>query len=196
MLIGLTGRARAGKDTAALALRPLGFARVSFADPIRDMLEALGMRRADMDGPNKEIVLPQFGFSYRRAAQTLGTEWGRNLNPSLWLDVARHRIDALRQSGTPHVVLTDVRFDNEARLVHELGGKVLEIVRPDATPVLRHASEQGVAPGLVDAVLFNTGALPGFVVNVRYLAQCWLEGRDEAVAHFAGARSRVGPVDV
>lgn len=165
MIIGLSGRARVGKDTAAWALAPLGFARVAFADPMREMLRCLGLTDADMEGEAKERPVRHLGLSYRRLAQTLGTEWGRSLDPDLWVNVAMRRIDDLTSTGQ-HVVVTDVRFDNEATLIRSLGGMVWRIER-DVESVASHASENGVNRDLIDAVIRNDGELDEFIFNVR-----------------------------
>ena len=169
MILGLTGRAGAGKDTAAAALRTLGFERVAFADPLREMLRALGLRDEHMVGPAKELPVPHLGLSFRRLAQTLGTEWGRALDPELWVKVARDRVRTALERGK-HVVVTDVRFDNEARMIRDAGGRVVRIERPGADPVLEHASEAGVDPALVSATIWNNVEQYEFEHRVRHYA--------------------------
>ena len=167
MILGLTGLATAGKDTGAAALLPLGFERVALADPMRDMLRALGVRDEHMNGPAKESPVPHLGLSYRRLAQTLGTEWGRALDPNLWCKVARERVYAVLARGA-HVAVTDVRFDNEAEMLRAMGGRIVLVERPDARQVLPHASERGVDPALIDATVVNDG--PREVLEARMRA--------------------------
>lgn len=147
-IIGLMGLAGAGKDTAADHLEAVhGFARYAFADPMRTMLEAMlvdaGLDYAYMYEPAlKEQPIPGIGHSYRHLAQTLGTEWGRQqLGTDFWLNLAGLNL------GLPHapihdrIVITDVRFPNEAAWIQQHGGKVLRIQRNTA-PVRSHISEQ------------------------------------------------------
>lgn len=183
-LLGLTGKAGSGKDTAAIALRSLGFVRVAFADPIRDMLRALGVSEEHMSGPAKEMPVPHLGLSYRRLAQTLGTEWGRTLDPDFWIRVARERIAC--QLGHSPVVVTDVRFDNEARLIREMGGALLQIERPGIPAVAAHVSEAGVDPEFVHAVVFNDTALDQFERRIEAVARGLLSPR-----HFARLRQEM-----
>ena len=84
LLIGLTGRARVGKDTAASFLaNDYLLKRYAFAQPIKDAAEAMGFARSVYDNDDmKERVIQGLGVSYRRILQTLGTEWGRSLNRS------------------------------------------------------------------------------------------------------------------
>ena len=87
-LIGITGPAQCGKDTVAdYLIERLGYAKASFADPLKKMLEAgLGLNAAQLYGPDKEAIAPRYGCSPRHIMQTLGTEWGRErVHPDIWV---------------------------------------------------------------------------------------------------------------
>lgn len=154
LLIGLTGKAGAGKDTTAdIIEEQLGkenVFRISFAQPIRDMLKAAFPILTDEHfyGKLKEEVIPGLGKSPRQLMQTLGTEWGRQcVKDSLWVDMALEKAEKARKEGK-HVVITDVRFENEGTKVCAAGGHVVEIVRPSHTATVgaasTHPSEGGV----------------------------------------------------
>lgn len=149
LLIGLTGRAGTGKDTAAAYMEDAyAFRAIGFADPIVDMLGAL-IEHVDVDGAwlveraLKEMPMRVIGRSYRELAQTLGTEWGRALDPDFWIRIAAYRVQQIHQQGD-NVVITDVRFANEAAWVRAMGGHVVRLVRDSAAPVREHASEQQI----------------------------------------------------
>ena len=154
-LIGIAGRARSGKDTVAnFIVAAIGGYRYSFADPIRAMLAPLGV---DMSDPywqaRKEEPIPALSVSPRRMMQTLGTEWGRQLiNPDLWLIMAHQR---LLQNG-PGMIISDVRFDNEAQRIVDLGGEVFEILGRSEDGVKGHPSEAGVARELIATTVDNS----------------------------------------
>ena len=146
-LIGLMGPAGAGKDTAADHLEDQhGFVRYAFADPMRTMLEAaftsVGIDYAYIyERSLKEQPVPGIGYSYRQLAQTLGTEWGRNqLDPDLWLRFAALNLGLPDAPVNDRIVITDVRFANEAAWIVQHGGVVLRI-RRDVAPVRPHVSE-------------------------------------------------------
>ena len=171
-LIGIAGRARSGKDTVAnFIVAAIGGYRYSFADPIRAMLVPLGV---DMSDPywqaRKEEPIPALGVSPRRMMQTLGTEWGRQLiNPDLWLIMAHQR---LLQNG-PGMVISDVRFDNEAAWIRKHGGRIIHVIRPDTKAVEAHASEDGIEMQDTDARLFNSGTLEELQLSVRELLRVY-----------------------
>lgn len=171
-LIGIAGRARSGKDTVAnFIIAAIGGYRYSFADPIRAMLAPLGV---DMNDPywqaRKEQVIPALGVSPRRMMQTLGTEWGRNLiNPDLWLVMAHQR---LLRNG-PGMVISDVRFENEAAWIRKHGGRIIHVIRPEAKAVEAHASEDGIEMLDTDAQLFNSGTLEELQLTVRELLRVY-----------------------
>lgn len=171
-LIGIAGRARSGKDTVAnFIVAAIGGYRYSFADPIRTMLAPLGV---DMSDPywqaRKEESIPALGVSPRRMMQTLGTEWGRQLiNPDLWLIMAHQR---LLQNG-PGMVVSDVRFDNEAAWIRKHGGRIIHVIRPDTKAVEAHASEDGIEMQDTDARLFNSGTLEELQLSVRELLRVY-----------------------
>jgi hypothetical protein len=163
LLIGLTGRAGAGKSTVAAWLEDeWAFHQVAFADPLLNMLGSLfadcGIGGEWMTERTLKERPTSLGFSYRQLAQTLGTEWARNtLAPDFWLRVAAHRLDSLAPHGD-HVVISDVRFPNEADWLKQRGGVLVRVVR-DITPAVHpHESEAHVDQLPVDTELLNFGS--------------------------------------
>lgn len=164
LLIGLTGRAGSGKDTVAMHLRDeWAFEHIAFADPIVDMIGAL-LATANLEPcwMTERVLKEQptpLGPSYREMAQTLGTEWGRTLRPDLWVHVAELRLDSpgLREES---VVLSDVRFANEAAAIRRRGGFIVRVLRrsEDLPAVRAHASELEQLHIQADTELLNYGS--------------------------------------
>lgn len=150
-LIGFCGAAGAGKTTAACTIvgQYPGWHRLSFADPLRAMLSALGLTADELTLRKEEPSALLGGRTPRYAMQTLGTEWGRGqMDAELWMRAAQHKALELLAHGL-NVVFDDVRFDNEARMIHALGGQVVHVRRPGRGPKMAHASERGVSEELI-----------------------------------------------
>lgn len=166
MIVGLSGYARAGKDTAALALiEERGFRRVGFADKLREFalaidpivsVENLGYgavvkhrlsHRVNAEGWTEAKRVPEV----RTLLQRLGTEAGRKiLGDNVWIDAALRGIDA-----NEDVVITDVRFPNEAQAIRDRCGEVWRIERPGLSAVNAHESETALDGFPFDATIYN-----------------------------------------
>lgn len=154
-VIGIAGKARTGKDTAAaMLLEEFGGYRYAFADPIRGMLKAIGvdMSQKLWQDLKEEPIELLGGKSPRYLMQTLGTEWGRLMvDKDIWLKLAGHY---LTHTG-PGMIISDVRFANEAAWVREQGGLIIHLDRPTAAKVREHESESGVPVEKGDAQILN-----------------------------------------
>ncbi len=157
MIFGFTGKAGSGKDTCAdYLVKHYGFRKLSWAAPLKAGLAAMGFPEPQ-DRTEKELTIEGFDFSWRQAAQQLGTEFGRALDPNIWIKLAARQIDA-----EPNVdwVISDVRFENEAAMVRSLGGIVVHLYGREAYlgPAAGHASEKGVEfLATKDVLMANTG---------------------------------------
>lgn len=176
-LIGLHGRAGAGKDTVGamlVARKTEMVARLAFAQPLKDMLTA-GLRDLGVtwqllaDRTHKERRIEAIGRSPRELLQTLGTEWGRQMvHPDLWLRIAATRLEYHRQYASA-TVITDVRFDNEANWVRAQGGEIWHVLRKYGDNVAPlHVSEHGIEMHAgVDSVVMNDEGLEQLEAEVR-----------------------------
>lgn len=156
-LIGLVGKARSGKDTAASHLvKRYGLTQYAFADPLKTMLESVFGDRFRCD--DRETPIWWLGKSPRELMQTLGTEWGRNcVHPDLWVLLAEQEFSLCKARGSAGLVISDVRFDNEAEMIIRQGGVLIEIYRPDAERVNQHISEKGISASIQRIMVGNTG---------------------------------------
>lgn len=161
-LIGFTGPIGSGKDTLARALQlhpSLPAVRIlKFADPLYDMATAIDPTFSpDMSHAQKDDWLlgrEELG-TRRNFLEKLGTEFGRQLiHKDLWLEVLMTR--ALAALSLSNVVLvTDVRFPNEAAAIREAGGYIVHL-RPDwpsAGLPSKHLSAQPLPVEQSDIVL-------------------------------------------
>ena len=196
LVIGLAGYARSGKDTVAdLLVKQHGFVKVRFADALkRGLAEMLGLTPAQLDGDEKETVVPWLGVTPRHLMQTLGTEWGRNLvHPDVWVLATQRHLERLVKNGIKRIVLSDVRFENEAVMTKYLGALV-RIDRPGVGAVNGHVSEEvwELTPHL-DGVLVNDGTLEDLedkVIDLVVACRLWVQGGQKRnVEVFDGKRT-------
>lgn len=118
--------------------------------------------------------------SCRHILQLLGTEWGRETYPNVWVHALGRVLKALGDGGWTYdrlrglqrddnapppdgVVITDCRFDNEIAAVHAWGGKAswVDASKRVAPSGDTHKSEPKYADfaHLVDGVIDNNGSL-------------------------------------
>ncbi|WP_414643085.1 deoxynucleotide monophosphate kinase [Agrobacterium radiobacter] len=100
-----------------------------FAGPLKDMLRAIGLSEAQIEGELKEEPCEWLqGATPRHAMQTLGTQWGRAcIGPSFWIELWVRRVNLIIAAGG-RVVVDDCRFPNEAEEIRALGGVVWRLV--------------------------------------------------------------------
>jgi hypothetical protein len=139
IVIGLVGYEGAGKSTvAAMLAKRLGGEVLPLATPIKRALAAIGVPEANLYGTQaeKETPLPLLGGkSARHAMQTLGTEWGRKLNPDLWVNVWKEET-----KPKSIVICDDVRFLSEAKVINQMGGYMVRVCNPNVSKNIRHVS--------------------------------------------------------
>lgn len=183
MLIGLHGRKQAGKDTVFARASHLmddvvRVERASFADKLYASAAAsLGVPvsalqawktnpefRVLVAGPNQDSAV-RVGQVYasqtiREYLQGYGTEAHRQVfGDSFWVDQV-----GLEDHEGRIVLVTDVRFANEAEVVRDAGGFVVNVVGPPEVEAAGdgHASEVPLPPRLIDFQIDNDVRDDGF----------------------------------
>lgn len=141
-LIGLSGLAGAGKDTAADRLCDQhGFERYAFAEPLRTMVHALLVEIGIdydclFDRTRKERPLPHLDASPRQLLQILGMACREQRDSQFWVRATAMALGLhdLPNSAPVHdrIVLTDVRFPEEAAWIKSFGGVIVRIERDGA----------------------------------------------------------------
>ena len=159
-IIGLSGYAGAGKDTAAqLLVDDFGFERFAFGDYVRDALALIdpylsdGMRLStfvdifDWDDAKR---VPPHGDEIRRLMQVTGDAVRRTAGRDLFIDAlmrdAEHYAD---------VVVSDVRFPEEALAITNRGGAIWRITRTAGRATNSHLSETAMDNFPCDVYLLN-----------------------------------------
>ena len=143
MIVGLCGYAKSGKDTIAEALGTHD--RVAFADALKIevavMLQAIGIH-VDFNNPvDKEEWRDLLVF------------WGRKRreqDKDYWIKQMFLRNAHLFHGKNSQVIITDVRYPNEAKWVLNKNGLVIYVSRPDVWP---NNDEERTSIQLIQAIL-------------------------------------------
>jgi hypothetical protein len=165
-IVGLSGWARSGKDTAAdYLVDNYGYTKFSFASPMKEAMYRLDPRITinELSNTSLRIGVDVYGWEglkerspdVRGLLQRFGTEVGREMfGQDFWVDYAMSQIP-----DGAKVVIADVRFPNEADAIKKLGGKVLRVEREGVTAVNNHASESALNDYTFDVVITNNGTI-------------------------------------
>lgn len=171
--IALTGLARSGKDSVAARLTEAhGYVRVAFADPLKEAaLKADPWIYFGVTGPLRlsqlvngvgwELAKDCFP-EVRRFLQEYG-QTIRELDPQFWVRAAFGKIRQARATGH-RIVVTDVRYMNEADALMAAGFRVVRVQRPGQVPG-QHISEREMADYPVDDTIVNDDTLSTLAVK-------------------------------
>ena len=147
MIIGLGFKARVGKDTiAAHLVNKYGFVQESFAYPLKEYIgrQICGFNDKQLYGAWKETVDPEWGMTPRQMLQLIGTDALRKkVHDDFWVIPMKRKLQEHIRSER-NVVISDVRFLNEIKMLKSLGGIIVRIDRdnPDKiTGFEKHQSE-------------------------------------------------------
>jgi hypothetical protein len=178
VVIGLTGKARSGKDTAAgYLVREYGFTRLGYADAVKEMALAIDplligpvytdsttTPSSPMYGqcPRLSDAIREYGWEVskneypelRRFLQRLGTEAVRGvLGQDTWIEKVWKKIYDGPANGK--YVISDVRFPNEAERIDHEGGSVVRIIRSDQRDTGTHSSETEMDRIVEEYTIYN-----------------------------------------
>lgn len=175
LLIGLTGKAGVGKDTAARFMTDYeGFKRYAFADPIRKIAaELYGVQPSCFETEQyKAMYDPFWSRTHRQMMQFIGTELVReNLSADHWIKLLERRLTTERVA---RIAVTDVRFPDELEWIVNNGGYIIHIeslTRRATSAGTTHQSEQDLdmSPALKYNRYYhiqNDGTMKQFRMNV------------------------------
>lgn len=125
-IIGLSGKARCGKNyIAEEIIRPMGFAPWAYAWALKNGVIGKGLCTYGDVYYRKDPAT-------RQLLQEEGTERGRDVfGKDLWVQTTLAWLEVLSDNwGVQNFVITDCRFENEIKMIHDLGGKVYMIDAP------------------------------------------------------------------
>jgi hypothetical protein len=204
MIVGFVGFIGSGKDTAADYLVNFhGFRRDSFANTLKDAVaNVFGWDRTLLEGRTKEA---------REWREQVDTWWAERLNmPHLtprWIlqywgtevcrqgfhdDIWIASVENKMRKTTDNIVISDVRFPNEIKAIHNAGGIVVRVQRgvmphwydiaiqankgvESAQKFLKkegiHASETAWVGGKIDHILYNDSSIDDLYNQIKNLVE-------------------------
>jgi len=167
--IGLIGYSQSGKDTiASILVEKYGYTRIAFADKIREFLYDLNPMVACSPTGYLQDLVNLVGWEdakkepqVRRLLQDLGVSARKIVDENIWVTLALGNIDVNQR-----VVITDVRFENEAVMIKLMGGQLWRVKRIGVGPVNDHVSESELEGYKVDQIFVNNGTLKDLEVLI------------------------------
>lgn len=174
--IALLGKARSGKDSAAAHLvREHSYTRLAFADPLKEMALSVDplipMNHLESHSRLSDCVAA-VGWEdakdkwpeVRRLLQHMG-QTVREIDEDFWLRELLRKVAGAAKLNMP-VVVTDVRYRNEAESLRRAGFRLVRITRPGGTAMTMgemraalHDSETELDSFAADAVIVNGAGL-------------------------------------
>ena len=143
IVVAFTGKLGSGKTYFAKAMEDHGAKRIRFAEPIKEIATNMGFPYDSVYGTQKQKAthVPDLGVSFREFAQKFGTDIVREQFPkifptmeldkqSLWIKIAKTKINKIFQEGKSVVVIDDLRFKDEAAVIKDLNGIVIRLRLP------------------------------------------------------------------
>jgi len=181
-IIAFGHQSRVGKDTACRAiLRRVGKAYTvvgtSFATPLKAICYTLFRSYGLRPGPYyetgegrrmRDVPLAGVGKTPVDIWIAVG-RYLRAIHPNVWVDALLLSLDRLAPQPDL-VVISDLRFPNEAAAIRARGGWCVRVTRPDAPPP--KASDNEFPPDFPwDAVVMNTGTVEDLEQTAIALAE-------------------------
>jgi len=189
MIIGLAGKRLSGKDTVANYLvEKHGFEHLFFSKVMKEAVAALfDITVEEVDefksdrGGSLDYVTVRLDvggtftkeFGWVEFLQRFGTDMGRKvLGEDIWVNYVF--VDPVEYYHATQVyedrkcIIKDVRFENEAQRILDLGGKIIQIIRPNIIDEKNdnHKSEFGLSEEMIEYVIVNDSTIESLYKDV------------------------------
>ena len=162
MKIAFSGKMGSGKDTAVdYLINKINGTQISFAEPIYNIMN---------------YAQNVAGFSLekdRKFLQLVGTEWARNIDNNVWVNIALEKARKLEGN----VFVSDLRFINEFESLKDDGWVCVKLIRNTSnnskragTGSVSHISEtilDTIPNNRWDYIIYNNGTLEKFYDQIN-----------------------------
>lgn len=127
MIIALSGKARAGKDTAFVFFSYNGFVRMALADPLKELCRKMfHLSKDQTDGALKEVADSRYSRTPRSILIKVGNDM-REIYENVWIEQLLVKIKSLPSDAK--IVITDLRYKNEAIVLKKAGAILCRLER-------------------------------------------------------------------
>ena len=171
-IIGLGHKKGSGKDATADILEQVAMSkgqkviRLAFADTLKAVVGILfGLSSEQLTTQEgKATVDPFWGVTPRQMLQWVGTDCCRNvLHPKIWITILlRNLQQSIELDQDTLVLITDVRFPDEADAIRDWGGTLWRIDRPC---VLEAEAQAETPPHVSETALDDYQNWDAFILN-------------------------------
>ena len=153
MIIGISGKARSGKDTFAnMLMQELStddgpYEIMAYSDALKERVRKdFNLTINQVYGDLKEVPDKRYPKKYggywapREILQHMGTEGFRYIEPTFWV---RKLFERIGDRSNQNVIVTDCRFPDEVDAIIDHGGVHIRVERKnkDYATNMQHASE-------------------------------------------------------
>lgn len=184
-IIGIRGKARAGKDAIAEHLQErYNIERIALADTLKAVAQiTFDLTQEQLFGNKKEVIDDRIGISPREILQRMGCFF-RELQEDFWVEKlhtlilssspdfdmynTRTIIKAVPNMFNKGFSVPDIRFPNEVEYIKDVGGFTIEVIRPDQEEIEHntHISETAINDIPSDYTIINDGTLEELYIKV------------------------------
>jgi hypothetical protein len=176
MIVGVIGKKQSGKSAIGKHLVSKGYEVLPMAYTLKRMLQEMGVPHQHLYGSEEEKETPLEmlgGKTARRAMQTLGTEWGRDIiDFDLWAKMWTKKVKQMMAEGQNNIVCDDVRMYNECDAVENIGGILIYVQRPGVDSGDGHFSEIHIENLPYHYIVVNSGTLDDLREKVDDIIRC------------------------
>ena len=180
MIIAVCGKKGHGKDTFSDYLcENYNFIKLNFADPLKQACKHIfDLTDEQIYGNKKEIVDEFWNTTPREIMQYVGTDLLRhklkekfsNIGDNIWVLLMEKKItDILQKNPSQNIIISDLRFLNESKLIKKFGGIIFKISRLKTNDIIgiNHLSELEVDILTYDYLIENNSTLDSLYQKIN-----------------------------
>ena len=142
-----------GKDTISdFIVDKYNFEKYAITKPLKNICKILfNFSNDQLYGDLKEEKDLYWNITPHHAMEFIGTDLIRNkftqlisnIKNNFWLK--HFKLIYNNSLKNKNIVISDIRFQNEVDMIHELNGIIIKVIRPSIKQTFSHIAEKGIA---------------------------------------------------